>query len=58
MQTYTKKINLFEVIHQKKLYSASKFCLEKTVFKFNEYYLQLLRLPSTYFLPYVIRHVN
>jgi len=36
MQTYTKKINLFEVLHQKKLYCESKFYLEKTVFKFNE----------------------
>jgi hypothetical protein len=50
MQTYTKKINLFEVLHQKKLYSASKFYLEKTVFKFNEYNLQLLRPAATYFL--------
>jgi len=50
MQTYTKKINLFEVLHQKKLYSASKFYLEKTVLKFNEYNLQLLLLASTYFL--------
>lgn len=39
MQTYTKKINLFVVIHQKKLHSESKFYLEKTVFKFNEYNL-------------------
>ncbi len=58
MQTYTKKINLFEVIHQKKLYSASKFYLEKTVFKFNEYNLQLLRLVPTYFLLNTIRNVN
>ena len=50
MQTYTKKINLFEVLHQKKLYSASKFYLEKTISKFNEYNLQLLRLTVTYFL--------
>ncbi|CAM3859626.1 hypothetical protein SPPR111872_25355 [Sphingobacterium prati] len=50
MQTYTKKINLFEVLHQKKLYSASKFYLEKTVLKFNEYNLELLLLASTYFL--------
>ena len=50
MQTYSKKINLFEVLHQKKRYSASKFCLEKTVSKFNEYNLQLLPLMLTYFL--------
>ncbi len=53
MQTYTKKINLFEVVHQKKLYSASKFCLEKTVFKFNEYNLQLLRSAATYFFYWI-----
>lgn len=58
MQTYTKKINLFEVIHQKKLYSASKFYLEKTVSKFNEYNLQLLLLVLTYFLMDAIRNVN
>ncbi|GEM_PF-239584 len=58
MQTYTKKINLFEVIHQKKLYSASKFYLEKTVSKFNEYNLQLLLLVLTYFLLDAIRNVN
>lgn len=50
MQTYTKKINLFEVVHQKKRYSASKFYLEKTVTKFNEYNQQLLLSIATYFL--------